>query len=63
MADRSRSAPPESQEPPQRGPRHSLRTEADKAAREARLAAALRRNLRKRKRQQQARDGRTPQGE
>jgi hypothetical protein len=67
MADRSdkarRSEPPQSQEPPQRGPRHSPRTQADKAVRQARLAAELRQNLLKRKRQQRARDGRTPQGE
>jgi hypothetical protein len=43
-------------------PRHSPRTRADKAARQARLAAELRQNLLKRKRQQRARDGRTPQG-
>jgi hypothetical protein len=51
---------PESQDPPQPGPRHSPRTQADKAARQARLAAELRQNLLKRKRQQRARDRRTP---
>jgi hypothetical protein len=39
-------------EPPKR-PKLSARTRAEKAAREARLAAAMRENLRKRKRQQQ----------
>ena len=34
-------------------PKHGARTKAEKAAREARLAAAMRENLRKRKRQQQ----------
>jgi hypothetical protein len=34
-------------------PKHSARTKAEKAAREVRLAAAMRENLRKRKRQQQ----------
>jgi hypothetical protein len=34
-------------------PNHSARTQAEKATREARLAAAMRENLRKRKRQQQ----------
>jgi hypothetical protein len=34
-------------------PKFSARTRAEKAAREARLAAAMRENLRKRKRQQQ----------
>jgi hypothetical protein len=34
-------------------PKHSARTKAEKAAREARLAAAMRENLLKRKRQQQ----------
>jgi hypothetical protein len=34
-------------------PKHSARTRAGKAAREARLAAAMRENLRRRKRQQQ----------
>jgi hypothetical protein len=55
------SEPPESKDPAQRGPRHSPRTQADKAARQARLAAEMRQNLLKRKRQQRARDGRTPQ--
>jgi hypothetical protein len=49
------------QEPPRRGPRHSARTQADKAARQTRLAAALRQNLLKRKRQQRARDRGTPE--
>ncbi|HEX5796291.1 MAG TPA: hypothetical protein VFY19_10645 [Geminicoccaceae bacterium] len=44
----------EADEAPKR-PRHSARTQADKAAREARLAEAMRENLRKRKRQQQTR--------
>ena len=34
-------------------PKHSARTKVEKAAREVRLAAAMRENLRKRKRQQQ----------
>jgi hypothetical protein len=59
MADR----PDKPASVPQRGsaeePRHSPRTRADKAARQARLAAELRQNLLKRKRQQRARDGRT----
>ena len=38
-----------------RQPRHGARAKADKAAREARLAAAMRDNLRKRKQQQQER--------
>ena len=41
-------------------PHHSPRTRAEKAARQARLAAELRQNLQKRKRQQRARDDRTP---
>jgi hypothetical protein len=66
MADGSdkplHSERPQSQEPPQHEPHHSPRTQAGKAVRQARLAAELRRNLLKRKRQQRARDGRTPQG-
>jgi hypothetical protein len=58
-----RSEPPQSQEPPQHGAHHSPRTEVDKAVRQARLAAELRRNLLKRKRQQRARGSRTPQGD
>jgi hypothetical protein len=58
-----RPEPPESNDPAQRGPRHSPRTQADKAARQARLGAEMRHNLLKRKRQQRARDGRTPQGD
>jgi hypothetical protein len=60
MADRSDKPPPselsESLGVPQRGPRHAPRTQADKAARQARLAAEMRSNLLKRKRQQRARD-------
>ena len=41
-------------------PHHSPRTREEKAARQARLAAELRQNLQKRKRQQRARDDRTP---
>jgi hypothetical protein len=43
-------------------PHLSPRTEEEKAARQARLAAELRENLLKRKRQQRARDGRKPPG-
>jgi hypothetical protein len=43
------------------GPRHTERTRADKAARQSRLAAEMRKNLQKRKRQQRARDGDPPQ--
>jgi hypothetical protein len=39
---------------PPRQPKHSARTAADKAARAARLAEAMRENLRKRKAQQRA---------
>ncbi|HET9274321.1 MAG TPA: hypothetical protein VFO09_08645 [Methyloceanibacter sp.] len=38
-----------------RGPKLSERTEAEKAARQARLAEEMRKNLRKRKEQQRAR--------
>ncbi len=41
-------------------PHLTPRTQADKAARQARLAAEMRANLVKRKRQQRARDARTP---
>ena len=41
-------------------PHQTSRTQAEKAAREARLAAEMRENLRKRKRQQRARDDREP---
>jgi hypothetical protein len=41
-------------------PYHSPSTREEKAARQARLAAEMRQNLLKRKRQQRARDGRTP---
>ena len=44
----------------QDAPHHSPRTRKEKAARQARLAAELRQNLQKRKRQQRARDDRTP---
>jgi hypothetical protein len=44
-------------------PQQSPRTREEKATRQARLAAEMRQNLLKRKRQQRARDGRTPQGE
>jgi hypothetical protein len=46
----------EADEAPKR-PNHSARTPTGKAAREARLAAAMRENLRKRKRQQQGQQG------
>jgi hypothetical protein len=39
----------------QKRPKHSARTTAEKAAREARLAEAMRQNLRKRKQQQRGR--------
>ena len=48
----TRSDPPK---PPEAGqPRHSARTAADKAARQARLAQEMRTNLQKRKAQQRA---------
>ena len=43
-------------DPAPRRPKHSARTQAEKAAREARLAAAMRANLRKRKQQQGQRE-------
>jgi len=49
--DRPRSAPGAAKP----GPHHTARTEADKAARQTRLAAEMRKNLLKRKRQQRAR--------
>jgi hypothetical protein len=42
-------------------PHQAARTRADKAERQARLAAEMRKNLLKRKRQQRARDGEPPQ--
>lgn len=39
-------------------PTHGARTEAEKEARDARLAAAMRANLKKRKAQQRGRDAR-----
>jgi hypothetical protein len=51
--DKRRSAPGAAKP----DPHHTARTQADKAARQARLAAEMRSNLLKRKRQQQARDG------
>jgi hypothetical protein len=48
----------EADEAPKR-PKHSARTQTGKAAREARLAAAMRENLRKRKRQQQGQQEKT----
>ncbi|MGH6914165.1 MAG: hypothetical protein ACREH3_10720 [Geminicoccales bacterium] len=44
-------------------PRHSDRVEAGKAAREARLAEEMRKNLLKRKRQQRAKDPAKPSRE
>jgi len=45
----------DSPKPPEAGhPRHSARTAADKAARQARLAQEMRTNLQKRKAQQRA---------
>jgi hypothetical protein len=41
-------------------PHQTARTREEKAARQERLASELRRNLLKRKRQQRARDDRTP---
>jgi len=55
MADR-----PDKPDPAARAkasPHHAPRTQADKAARQARLAAETRSNLLKRKRQRRARDG------
>ena len=54
MADRPEKSRPGTARP---SPHHAARTRADKAAREARLAAEMRNNLLKRKRQQRARDG------
>jgi hypothetical protein len=58
-----RPAKPPSASPPREAsaPHHTPRTKAEKAARQARLAAELRQNLLKRKRQQRARS-RTPPG-
>jgi hypothetical protein len=43
-----------SKDPPKPGPKHSAATAATKAARQARLAEEMRRNLQKRKAQQRA---------
>jgi hypothetical protein len=43
-----------------KGPNHSARTTAQKVAREARLAEAMRDNLRKRKQQQRGQQERDP---
>jgi hypothetical protein len=62
MPERPRQPPasgaPERNSPD--APHHLPRTQEEKAARQARLAAELRQNLQKRKRQQRARDDRTP---
>jgi hypothetical protein len=61
MADRHDRRPSgESPEHPRDAPHQTPRTRAEKAAREARLAAEMRENLLKRKRQQRARDRRAP---
>jgi hypothetical protein len=61
MADPHDKPPPGSPERESpKTPHHTPRTQADKAARQARLAAEMRQNLRKRKRQQRARDGKPP---
>jgi hypothetical protein len=46
--------------PPADAPHHTAATRAGKVARETRLAAEMRANLLKRKRQQRARAGRPP---
>jgi hypothetical protein len=48
---------------PEGAPHQTPRTKAEKAARQTRLAAEMRQNLLKRKRQQRARDRRTPPGD
>jgi hypothetical protein len=62
MPERPRQPPasgaPERNSPD--APHQTARTREEKAARQARLAGELRRNLLKRKRQQRARDDRTP---
>jgi hypothetical protein len=61
MAERDDRPPPSSPErAPADAPHHTPPTRAEKAARDARLAAELRQNLLKRKRQQRARGDRTP---
>jgi hypothetical protein len=61
MADKAGKPPPGSPDRPSAdAPHHTPRTQADKAARQARLAAEMRQNLLKRKRQQRARDGKPP---
>ena len=63
MPDRPAKPPPASTEREGEGaPHHTPRTKAAKAARQARLAAEMRQNLLKRKRQQRARS-RTPPGD
>jgi hypothetical protein len=62
MAERPDRPPSPERKSPD-APHHSPRTREEKAARQARLAAELRQNLLKRKRQQRARDGRTPPGD
>jgi hypothetical protein len=58
---RDRTSPSGSSERKARAaPHQTARTQAEKAEREARLAAEMRENLRKRKRQQRARDDRKP---
>jgi len=52
--------PPSAARRSPQAPHHSPRTREEKAGRQARLAAELRQNLQKRKRQQRARDDRTP---
>jgi hypothetical protein len=47
-------------DPPRKQPARTPRAEAERQARERRLAAALRGNLRKRKEQQRARDEAPP---
>jgi hypothetical protein len=64
MAEQAGKPPPGSPDhEPADAPHHSPRAREEKAARQARLAAEMRRNLLKRKRQQRARDGRTPPGD
>jgi hypothetical protein len=61
MPDRpDKPEPPGSRKSSHDAPHQTPRTREEKAARQARLAAEMRQNLLKRKRQQRARDGRTP---
>jgi hypothetical protein len=60
MAEKAGEPPPGAAQREPAAPHQTPRTRADKAARQARLAAEMRQNLLKRKRQQRARDGRTP---